>query len=100
MINENWDLIESLEQQLAAKGDAVVAAVVAAVTPAASVKVDLTKTTPAKVATPELFGVNRSAAAQREGRTQKPAVPGDCMPESGWGRSARAMQKKLNSQKS
>jgi hypothetical protein len=84
--------IDQLEDQLYSGSNA------AAVTPAGP----LTPTKPPiqvdppipKVAAPELFGVSRSAAAQREGRTAAPQATGDGMPATGWGRAARAILKR------
>jgi hypothetical protein len=90
-IEQSWDLIEELETQLAAKGDLVVA------TPA--------KATPAKVAPaiakvtaakPELFGIQRAAAALREGRTATPTA--STVPLTGVMRAAAA-QEKINARR-
>lgn len=84
MINEAWDRIEQLETQLAAKPTTPPQAKPSA--PAAS-HVD-----PSAPAKKELHGVERAAAALREGRTAKPTPTGDGMPATGWGKAARAQE--------
>lgn len=82
-IDGDWDEIARLEDLLAAKPT----------TPAAAPKEAKVDPPIAKVAAPQLTGLARAAAATREHRTQKPTVTGDLMPETGWGRAARATAK-------
>jgi hypothetical protein len=82
VIDAAWDRIEQLEAQLAAKSTA---APPAKTTTQAAPHVDA----PAKK---ELHGVERAAAALREGRTAKPTPTGDGMPATGWGKAARAQE--------
>jgi hypothetical protein len=93
-IDEAWLKIDQLEKMLAdksgSKGEptATTQAPPKAASPVRSVAVD-----PEKPET-ELKGFARAAAAQREGRTQKPTAA-LAVPQTGWGRAARA-QEKLN----
>jgi uncharacterized coiled-coil protein SlyX len=84
MINEAWDRIEQLEAQLAAKSTAA--------PPTKTTTQTLSHVDPSAPAKKELHGVERAAAALREGRTAKPTPTGDGMPENGWGKAARAQE--------
>ena len=90
--------IDELEAELAAKSDAP--AQPPAPAPAkAKIVVPPTKADAPK-SKPELRGVQRAAAAQREGRTQRPTLSASSVPETGWGRAARAQQAINNRKKS
>jgi hypothetical protein len=77
--------IDKLESELYPQKDNAPAAQHAA-TPTPSVT-----PAPANVAAKtELYGIARAAQALREGRTQKPKQPTSLLPETGYGRAARA----------
>lgn len=95
-IEKAWDRIEELEAQVAGKSTTA-APPKAAAAPSSKPLVD-----PLKHADPQVVaqlsrkmsGIERAAAAQREGRTAKRVPAADFqMPATGWGKAARAQAK-------